>query len=77
MATPTAQALADAIDLELLARIEGRSIPEYTMPDGRSIRKIESSELRQLGAHYRAQANRDSATAVTGGRAYAIFGRPR
>ena len=77
MATPTAQALADAIDLELLARIEGRSIPEYTMPDGRSVRKIESSELRQLGAQYRGLAQRQAAAATGPTKAYATFARPR
>lgn len=74
----TNQQLLDAIQTELHARVTGTSIPDYTMPDGRSIRKIESSELRQLSATIRTLAQEEAlGTAGGGGRSYVAFGRPK
>lgn len=76
MATPTNQELLDAIATELLARVTGASIPEYTMPDGRSIRKIPSDVLERMEARFRTLALQDVAAATGGARSFATFKRP-
>ena len=76
MATPTNQELLDAIAIELLARVTGGSIPEYTMPDGRSIRKIPSDVLERMEARFRSLALQDQAAATGGARSFVRFGRP-
>lgn len=76
MAAPTNQQLLDAIATELLARVTGASIPEYTMPDGRSIRKIPSDVLERMEARFRSLAQQDAASASGGGKVLVAFGRP-
>lgn len=77
MAAPTNQELIDAITTELMARVTGASIPEYTMPDGRSIRKIPSDVLERMEARFRQLAQQDATIAAGGGtRSYVRFGRP-
>lgn len=77
MAAPTNQQLIDAIATELLARVTGTSIPDYTMPDGRSIRKIPSDVLERMEVRFRQLAQQDTVAAAGGGtRSYVRFGRP-
>lgn len=79
MADLSSQTIYEAILIELHARITGESIPEYTLPDGRSVRKIESSELRQLAESFRRLAQEDALTTSGGGgggKAYIQWGRP-
>lgn len=48
----TAVQIRDAVDTEILARIQGKAIDRYSLKDGRSIQKAALSELLKVRADY-------------------------
>ena len=52
----TAVQIRDAVDTEILARIQGKSIDRYSLADGRSVAKSPLSELLKVRGEYASQA---------------------
>ena len=52
----TAVQIRDAVDTEILARIQGKAIDRYSLADGRSIQKSPLSELLKVRSDYASMA---------------------
>ena len=52
----TAVQIRDAVDTEILARIQGKSIDRYSLADGRSVAKSPLGELLKVRSEYASMA---------------------
>lgn len=48
----TAVQIRDAVDTEILARVQGKSIDRYSLADGRAVQKSPLSELLKVRSEY-------------------------